>query len=138
MDDTRLIYRVEDARAEGPFEAVGCWSLSNEAEDAGLRWSDDEPFHAPRRGFPGPMNDKGLSRRWRGGKLYGYYFGCRSLRQLRQWFPDELHDTLARNGQRLTVYRAPRKAVAFGQKQVAFDPRHAERVETLHITALYI
>lgn len=138
MDDTRLIYRLEDTALEGPFEAMGCSYLTHLARDVGLyKGNDWRQFHDPVRGFPGPMNDAGLARRWNAGKLDYWRFGCRSLDQLRRWFPKPLCDAIGPR-QTLAVYRAPRKAVAFGRTQVAFDPDRAELVERLPLSALYV
>lgn len=119
---TRLVWRMEDARGNGAFEAtpLGLW----EARYPGGTW-------AYMRDHPLPYDD-GLPR-----PEFDVRFGCRDCDQLRHWFPPFMVDVFPDYGLDLTVWRVPAEDVLDGGHQVAFKPDHAECIERRPATDLY-
>jgi hypothetical protein len=128
--ETRLIYRVENDAGVGAFE--------------GISWDDYDKMIArhPRlqsaSDFPTPSYDPGLERRIARRLIdFDGYCGCRSLHQLRRWFPQRVLSILEDNGMQLTLWEVPRNLVAYGWKQVLFARDAATCLDNRPVAELY-
>lgn len=108
-----LVYRVENARGYGPWNSTVRQSYVDGLLKAMERKSAC--------GHPTPIED-GLSinLRWR--------YGCKSLDQLHDWFPEPYRQRLFDAGFTVKVYAVPSSRVKMGRSQVAFNPAEAAPV----------
>jgi hypothetical protein len=125
---TRLVYRMEADDGTGAFNAMP-WPVYDRF--AFLANLGDEETH------PIPPSDAGLAPRLARGEIDFFWCACRSLTQLRQWFPRRTIPILLDGPISFTTWSVPRNRVAFGHKQVLFDRNVAECIERKSPTALY-
>lgn len=118
QDDYRTVYRIEDAAGNGPFQ-------SNIFFD-GFHNGDD---------FRNPPQEPRLRRRWYRGDLDRYFCGFQSRDEARRWFPPRFLPDL--DGFDLTIWRVPRRRVAFGRDQVMFDRARATLVDRRPVGELH-
>jgi len=136
MGNTRphQVWRVENDDGCGAFSgSLSVFSLDTAAVEAGISDPYHGLFHREDNGFPGPNNDPGFAlRRQRGTlpDLHEVKFGCRSLSQLREWFPPAFDDLLTSHGYFVSHYEVDRGFAFFSQRQVMFVPECARLIQS--------
>jgi len=113
-----LVYRVENARGEGPYQG-------DESVCSHLRRS-----HRGRRRAPGPYDD-GI---WsiRDEDLFGFV----SLERLLAWFSEGERHVLDRAGFEVAIVRVPKVRQTGRSGQCTFDKRDAKRVGRMSLLTL--
>lgn len=110
---TTTVYRIEDQNGAGPY-------TNGHVTDIGYAY-----FNAPDHQC-GPNRDAKLSPLWNClPNVSSYYFGFKTKRQLKAWFPHKDLLKLAALGSTIFVYKVPADTVILGDKQLIFRKRDA-------------
>lgn len=127
MQNTVLIYRIEDQDLKGPYCQSNALSMNQDAQrhpcpskDSSLVYDFEAHFN------PDEYTDFYVPEHYR--------FGFSSMSQLRAWIYDDdwmidLHDS----GYHLSIYEIERSAVAIGYSQVMFNKDKAVLLRTQSI-----
>ncbi len=108
------IYRVENNQGKGPYALYDY-----------EKWTDKNKDHSD-RSHPGPDRDSKLKKKWESlfwSNQHNYYFGFKSLKDLRAWFSPSERKRLRSRGFFVSKIHIPEEDVIIGSKQVAFYKR---------------